>query len=106
MVVVKPFIGFVKFNRLHPPAKIDGLALQRAFGKRIFQYRDGSLNPMASVQKRLGTPQNRLLVTFLSALLLLFSVLPTFGYYILLYLKKQRVPHPLPTYLVNRRLIV
>jgi hypothetical protein len=106
MFVAKPFIGFVQFNRQHPPATVNIGALQKAFSKRVFQYRDGSLSAMTSVQKHLANPRIKLRVTFLSLLLSLFSLIPTFGTYVLSYLKKYRELHPLPAYLLNRQLIV
>ncbi|AYL97732.1 hypothetical protein HYN43_021620 [Mucilaginibacter celer] len=106
MFVAKPFIGFMQFNRQHPPAKINMFALQKAFSKRIIQYRDGGLNAMASVQKHLANPRLQLRVTFLSLLLLLFGFPPIFGSYFLSYFKAYRELHPLPAYLLNRQLIV
>lgn len=106
MFVVKPFIGFIQFNKQHPPAKVDVFELYRAFGKRILQYRDGSLSAMASVQKKIANPEINAHVTFLSLLLSLFSLLIIFDRKFLSSHKKYRDLQPVPVYLLNRQFLV
>jgi hypothetical protein len=106
MFVAKPFIGFVQFNRQHPPQKINVCALEKAFSKRMIRYKDGSLTEMAAIQRQLADPGIKYYVTFLFSLLSL-SALVLVG-------SKQSVFHSqcvkgllfLPAYLLNRQIIV
>jgi hypothetical protein len=106
MFVAKPFIGFVEFNRHNPPKKINIYALEKAFSKRMIQYRDGSLTKMTAIQRQLADPGIKYCVTFLFSLLSI-SVLSLVG-------SKRPLFHNqvvkrlsfLQTYLLNRQIIV
>jgi hypothetical protein len=106
MFVAKPFIGFIQFNRHNPPQKINICALEKAFSKRMIQYRDGSLTKMTAIQRQLADPGIKYCVTFLFSLLSL-SALVLAG-------RKRSVFHNqevkrllfLPAYLLNRQIIV
>ena len=106
MFVVKPFVGFVVFNRLHPPAKPNIFLLQKSFSKRIIQYRDGSLTKMAAIQKKLADPGIKYNVTFLFWLLSLSALVLADRNWIVI--RNQGVSSLLflPVYLLNRQIIV
>lgn len=106
MFVAKPFIGFVQFNRQHPPQKINICALEKAFSKRMIQYKDGSLTKMTAIQRQIADPGIKYNVTFLFSLLSLSALI--------LVVSKRSVFHNQwvngllvrPAYLLNRQIIV
>lgn len=109
MFVAKPFVGFVVFNRQHPPVKVNIFLLEKSFSKRIIQYRDGSLTLMTAIQKKLAHPvvNLRLRLSFLSLLLypLLFGLRKDITYHLIRLLNLKKVLSQ-PIYLFNRQLIV
>jgi len=109
MFVAKPFVGFIIFNKQHPPVKINIFLLDKSFSKRIIQYRDGSLSIMTAIQKKLAHPVVSLRLRLSCFLLLLYPFLfwfrkrVTYRHIRFLNLNKT-LSHPL--YLINRQIIV
>jgi hypothetical protein len=109
MFVAKPFVGFVVFNRQHPPVIVNIFLLQKSFSKRIIQYRDGSLTLMTAIQKKLAHPVISLRLRLSLLLLLLYPLFfrarrgITYRCIRLLNLSKTLSQ---PIYLFNRQLIV
>lgn len=109
MFVAKPFVGFVVFNRQHPPVKVNIFLLQKSFSKRIIQYRDGSLTLMTAMQKKLAHPVVSLRLRFSFLLLLLyplfFRIRKDLAYHHIRLLNLNKtLSHPI--YLLNRQIIV
>jgi hypothetical protein len=109
MFVAKPFVGFVAFNRQHPPVKLNMFLLQKSFSKRIIQYRDGSLTLMTGIQKKLAHPvlHLRLRLPFLLLLLypLFFRTRKDTAYHRIRFLNLSKTLPP-SIYLLNRQIIV
>ncbi|WPU98588.1 hypothetical protein SNE26_21440 [Mucilaginibacter sp. cycad4] len=106
MFVAKPFIGFVQFNRQHPPQKINIHALEKAFSKRMIQYKDGSLTKMTSIQRQLTEPGIKYYVTFLFSLLSFFTSILVGSKRSVIHNQSVKRLLLLPAYLLNRQIIV
>jgi hypothetical protein len=60
LFVIKPFLGFSMFSRLHPPKQEN--IFVKVFSKRMVEFGENSEFNVAAVQKRLGQPLDGVLL--------------------------------------------
>jgi hypothetical protein len=70
LLVVKPFLGFSMFSRIHPPAANN--IFVKVFNKRKQEYSEDSNNDFNTVLKKLAEPAQLFFFRFLYFLNILF----------------------------------
>ena len=70
LFVAKPFLGFIMFSRVHPPA-VENIFL-KAFTKRKLEDPENSNSSMNAIQKKLAEPVKYFLLRFSFLLSIIF----------------------------------